>query len=299
MCRTSITWNAKEVQIWEKKIIVDINPMKSKIFDMKEEEQIKTADIFRKKSFFTETIFIALLTATSYLSAYAFQYEYLDYYSIPKFFIDISTATVLLVSLIELSIVISIFYILEYFLRKNKRLHWFFVLLTEIFCIPIMLFLWGVYGYKNLLFMVSVFLLSQCFVISFGYKAKDKIFKTDFNLTKETNKPSIIFLALKHFGPPRVLFVLALIFSIVVSLYGGVLTALYKTEYPVLSANPNWIVVSVYNSKLIAVEYSTMTNSLMGRVMILSMEKDELINQDLFLIKKIGRLKSSKYLFEE
>jgi hypothetical protein len=244
------------------------------------------------KKFFSDALLVAILTGAGYLSAFAYQFNYLHYFGIPVFFIDVNLGSVLLTMAIGFLVLLSlgacVDIIFSYDL-KNKALN----IIKALLVILVMLFIifipiLGLYFNlnNNIVFVIALVILAAFVIGTAIYVSKNPGKFAD----KKAN--DLLYMAEKAFGSFPVLFVAILIFFVVYCGGIGKIVAQGTTSYLVSNTNPELIIISTYSENFIGLKFNSSTKTFYKDVTLIS--TDEISrNNIVFHNENIGPLKSN------
>ncbi len=247
------------------------------------------------KKFFSETLLIALLTGVGYMSAFAYQYSYLQYFNVPVFFVDINLGLILLTTSLAITWLLVLGMSLNFLIGWKPQSKSFRIIRAASLAVTLLIGIFFPvvamsYDHENIWSILPfLFLLVACVVIVVIslYKNPEFLDKTD---TKR-NKNDFIYKAEQIYGSFPVLFVAMLILFIAYSGLMGTTVARNTSNYLVSNTIPNLVIISTYQDSFLAVTFSSSTHTFNKEILLLTKDK---ISQDktIFYLENTGRLTS-------
>ncbi len=198
----------------------------------------------------SEAFLLAVLTASGYLAAYAYQWSYLKYFGIPAYMVDVSLGLVLLTTLVALVWALSLMSLLYTLARwepGNKFTHTLRWVLFALFLLgaffPIYSSIGPMIGFASIIAIL--------FVSVFWYKKID--------VMPEEDEKSIYSKLEKKFGVALVTLASLLLVFICYSSMMGTTIAKTQKNYLIQDSDPRLAVISTFQDSFIAVGLSTTT----------------------------------------
>jgi hypothetical protein len=231
------------------------------------------------KNFIPEAIFIAALTAVSYLGVFMYKLGGFSFYNIDSLFIDIDLRDILSINSVALIVVLGIIYYLAYLAmnRKDnqKRFNWLFpLLLITLFVFPILIILLDKFSFISAITFMAGIILG----IFFESKTKNKKDPLDYLKDK--------------FGIFLILFLLFIVLYCLYCYAIGLHDTKSKIYYSTIDLNQkSLIIVSSYDKSLLCLPFKKESKTFSKDLLLLTQES---ISGNGTLIKneKIGPLKS-------
>jgi len=251
----------------------------------------------RIKDFFSEVIFIALLTAISYWFAFLYEVGYLGAFGISPQLIQVKMETILISGFAISGSMFSLFLWanLAAFFWPNQP-----VLKVKAFRIGLILLLpvWDLinYGIREESWIIFVIALGAILVFEFiwplvifrGKKSLIGKFTADENAEASTRERSLVGRVAALLGPTMYTVLFVIIMSSMLVHYAGRADAKTQEEYMVRIDQPNIAIIRIYPDVIIGMYFDRKTKEIQPH-MVLQKIGDEGIN--VLIGEKIGPLK--------
>jgi hypothetical protein len=235
------------------------------------EEKSAASNWIPTKKFLSDALLIAAVTGTGYLSAFTYQFGYLQYFGIPTYFIDINLGDVLLTAAIGFLTLLSIATCIDLMSRDMKSrtlkilaislpaLVMLFILFAPVLGLYLDLSNTVIFG----LFLIALIALIIGLII-YAIKTKDRIHDKSYGLLS---------LAETAFGSFPVLFIASLIFFVFYSAGIGKMVAQGTKNYLVANTNPELVIIGTYSENFIGLNFNSSTKTFSNDVTLISPEK--------------------------
>jgi hypothetical protein len=230
------------------------------------------------KNLISETIFITVITAVSYLGVFVYKLGSFSFYNIDPLFIDINLRDVLSINALALIVLLEIMYYLSYLVinrkENQKRFRWLFpLLLIVIVAIPALIIFFAKFN-----FILAVILIIGAFFGAFlKYKTEKKNDPLDYLNDK--------------FGILVVFSILIIILYCAYCYAIGLYNAKSKIDYPTLYLNQkSLVIISSYDDSFLCLPFNTESKKFYDALLLIT--QDDISEKELLIKKeKIGPLK--------
>ncbi|MGE5540751.1 MAG: hypothetical protein ACM3TU_00475 [Bacillota bacterium] len=214
----------------------------------------------------SDAVFLAGITLTGYVVAYASHFSYLSYFGLPIYFINISIKEILASILVVSSYTFFSFFLLEYtfFFFTSKKNPGFekvalVIFLLGFISVPFLLFCWN--SNHPLRSWIEIGLLIS-FLVAGGYSLNLDIEKNAETLMSELEDRSFFFRVEKIIGTSPLITVLLTCLLLAYSfLFGSWIAKNQETYLVTKNASIPYFVVSDYQDGFVALNYSTTTDN--------------------------------------
>jgi hypothetical protein len=233
--------------------------------------------------FLTEAFLLAIITGACYLAAFVYQYNYLSYFGVPVYFVDVNISLVLTVVApgifwLLLFAVVLYFYTKMHSSCPQKRfsnLGWY---ITNIIIVSPLLYFSSALQGRLLFIFALVFQLLIFELFKYLYKRSNLV----SNIV-EDSKASFFYI-INDFGKHISMLLLVLIMFVFMTTLLGTIIAGNKSEFLVSNTQPGYVIISNYHDGFIVATIDSRLGKSDGGISFIS--KDTISENGIKFTKK-------------
>jgi len=235
----------------------------------------------KSKGLVGEALLIAGFTAITYLSSYVFQITYLFYFKVPLLFVDVKTSNVLSVGLIVLFWVITNVFILGLIIGSKYSLSRKIFVSGLVFGVqfgaPIpVIFMDVTHPWRSAILVISLAVIGIFTVVDLYRNNKNK---------NEDGIDVILDKVEESFGTVYVILIFMSIFIITYAGIFGFISAKLKSEFLVISTQPDVAVIFTHGEDFVGLTFSTSTKKISTEVRVIT--NNQITTNTVFKMEKL------------